>query len=348
MYFEVHLFKSIVNGKINKILIVQTAFLGDVILITPLIRETKKLFPSATLDVMVIPQTEGALKNNPYINNIILFDKRKNKITSFAKTLFRIKKEKYDVAITPHSSLTTAWLLYYGGIKKRIGFDRWKASKYLTDKVPHREGIHKRLKNLELLSVFTNENLEDETELFPSKKDFEIANKELQILKQTTKNLIAVAPGSVWFTKRWPEEYYKKLIGKLSEENFGIVLIGSKDEYELCERIKPEKNVVNLAGKLSVLQSAAAISMCDLTVCNDSGVLHISNAVKTDVFAFFGPTVQSIGYFPYRKNDYVFEINLDCRPCGSHGGKKCPLGHHDCMRKIYPETVFEKIKEKFS
>ncbi len=331
----------------KKIIIVQTAFIGDVILITPLIKAVKELFPSALLDVMVIPQTSGALENNPNINRIVLFDKRKNKISAFVKTLMLLRKNKYDIAISPHSSLTTALLLYYAGIPMRIGFDRWTATKYLTHKVPHPDGIHKTIKNLSLLSILSDKKFSNQTELFPTDEMFKKADELIKRLKLTNNKLIAIAPGSIWFTKRWPTEYYKLLAAQLAENNFGIILIGSKDEKEICAKVLPNKNGINLAGELSLLESAAVVSKCDLMICNDSGALHIANAVQTDVFAFFGPTVQSIGYFPFRKNDYVFEREMDCRPCGSHGGKACPLKHFDCMKKILPQDVFKRIINRF-
>ncbi len=330
-----------------KIIIIQTAYLGDVILITPLIRATRELYPHAQIDVMVIPQTASALRNNPHLNNIIEFDKRRNKLASFVKTLRKLRKEKYDIAITPHSSMTTALLIYYAGIPMRIGFNRWRAAKYLTHKVPHLKGVHKSVKNLELLSVLTDKKFPNQTELFPSEEDYRKTEKSLADLKARAKKIIAIAPGSVWFTKRWPAEYYAELSQKLTERGYGVALIGSAEERKLCEEVMPRDMAINLAGELSVLQSAAAIAQCDLTICNDSGVLHISNAMQTDVFAFFGPTVQTIGYFPFRENDFVFEREMDCRPCGSHGGKACPLGHHDCMRKIYPDEVLRKVIEKF-
>jgi heptosyltransferase-2 len=330
----------------KKILVVQTAFIGDVILITPLIKAIKELYPLALLDVMVIPQTAGVLANNPNINEVILFNKRENKLIAFIKTLFLLKNNKYDIAITPHSSVTTGLLLKYANIKMRIGYDRWSAAKYLTHKVPHPDGVHKTIKNLSLLSLLTSKKFSNQTELFPSKEMIEKADKIINELKERTNKLIAIAPGSVWFTKKWPTEYYKKLAEQLVENNFGIVLIGSKDETDICNEVLPKKNGLNLAGKLSLLESATIISQCNLMICNDSGALHIANAMQTDVFAFFGPTVQSIGYFPFRENDFVFEQEMDCRPCGSHGGKECPLKHHSCMKEIFPEKVLQKTLTK--
>ena len=331
----------------NKILIVQTAFIGDVVLITPLIGAVKELYPSAKVDVMVIPQTAEVLENNPNINSIILFDKRQNKITSFLKTLFFLRKIKYDIAISPHSSMTTVLLLYYANIPMRIGYDRWKAAKYLTHKVAHPAGINKTIKNLSLLSILSDNKFSNQTKLFPSDRMFTKTDYLLSEIKSSTKKLIAIAPGSVWFTKKWSADYYKILAKQLVENNFGVVFIGSKDEREICDEVLTEKNGINLAGELSLLESAAVISKCDLMICNDSGALHIANAVETDVFAFFGPTVQSIGYFPFRKNDFVFERDMDCRPCGSHGGKSCHLKHHDCLKNIFPKEVLRKVLEKF-
>jgi len=332
---------------LNKILIVQTAFIGDVIIITPLIKAVKELYPSAKVDIMIIPQTAGVLENNPNINEIILFDKRKNKLISFFKTLKIVKKNKYEIVITPHSSVTTALLLKYAKIPMRIGFDRWSAAKHLTHKVPHPDGIHKTLKNLSLLSLLTNNKFSNQTELFPTESMLNKAEDLIKELKVESKHLIAIAPGSVWETKKWPTEYYRELANKLSENNFGVVLIGSMDEKEICNNVLPKKNGINLAGKLSLLESAAVIAKCDLMICNDSGALHIANAMQTDVFAFFGPTVQTIGYFPFRENDFVFELEMKCRPCGSHGGNECPLKHHNCMKKILPEEVFNKVLNKF-
>jgi heptosyltransferase-2 len=333
--------------KIKKILVVQTAFIGDVILITPLLSAIKQLCPEALIDVMVIPQASNVLENNPSINSIIVFDKRSNKLKSFLNNLTLLKKNKYDVAITPHSSVTTALLLVLSRIKIRIGFRRYFAQKFLTHRVPHIKNKLKIEKNLHLLSVLTDKQFSVQTEMYPTIEMQHKADSILSEMKKKSFKIVAVAPGSNWFTKRWPLEYYKELVNELSEANYGIVFIGSSQERELCESIKPIKNAINMAGSLSLLESSALIDKCDLMVCNDSGAMHLANSMKTDVFVFFGPTVERIGYFPIGKNDKVFQIEMDCRPCSSHGTESCPLGHHNCMRKITSDEVLENIYRKF-
>jgi len=336
------------NHLVKKILIVQTAFIGDVILITPLIREVKKLFPYSSIDVLVTPETSTILEHNPNVSALLLFDKRKNKFKSFLGTLKEIGKSNYDIAFSPHSSLTTGLLLYITRIPIRVGFGRWLAQKLLTHKIYNIGNYHKIEKNLRLLSPFSNEKYSMQTEIFPTSDMILKATTLLTKISKVCNKVIAIAPGSNWFTKRWPKEYYELLVNKLVELNYCIVFIGSKDERNLCEKIMPNKNSINFAGKLSIIESAAVIKLCDLMICNDSGALHIANAMQTDVMAFFGPTVKSIGYYPYRDNDTLLEIDLECRPCSTHGENICKLGHHNCMRLIEPDFVVQKVKQKFS
>ena len=334
----------------NKILIIQTAFLGDVILITPLIRAFKQTFPEADIDVLVVPQYGSILNNNPNIRRVIGFDKRNNKLKAFWRTARILRRNKYDLAVAPHSSVTTAYLMLLAGIKQRAGFDRWHASKYLTIKVPHRDGVHKIERLLELVKPFSGEAFPIQTEIFPGAPEEKRANEILKEYKSGGKKIITIAPGSVWFTKRWPEEHYTELAKTLYEKDFGLVFVGAPDEREICERIIKNSGIkaVNTAGETSILESAAIIGQSDLMICNDSGPLHMANAMQTDVFAFFGPTTRKFGYYPFRENDKVFEIELECRPCGSHGSSECPLKHFECMRKISPQSVIKEINKKFS
>lgn len=331
-----------------RILVVQTAFIGDVILITPLVREIKNLFPNSKIDVLLTPETAAIMGNNPHVKSIILFDKRKAKFKSFLKTLKIINEKKYDLAFSPHSSSTTGLLLFISGIPIRIGFGRWLARHLLTHKVYNIGNFHKIEKNLRLLTPITNEKFSHQTELFPTQEMLDLADRLLSKLGDTFKKLIAIAPGSNWFTKRWPKEYYQALVNLLVSKGYGIIFIGSSEERKVCDEISSKQNSLNLAGELSILESAAVVKKCDLMICNDSGALHIANAMETDVISFFGPTVKDIGYYPFRKNDLVMEVDLECRPCSTHGENNCKLGHHNCMRLIEPANVLQQVETKLS
>jgi heptosyltransferase-2 len=298
----------------------------------------------------VTPETATILAGNPHVHEIVTFDKRGNKLGAFWRTVRQIRKRRYDLAISPHSSLTTAYLMKLGGIPERLGFDRWKAAKHLTMRVPHLNGVHKVRRNLHLLSVFTDRQFDMQTEVFPSEAMVAKAAELLKELPRPGKPLIVICPGSLWFTKRWPEEHYTALAEGLDRAGFNLVFDGGPDEYDLCERIIEASgaHAVDISRFTTALESAALLARCDLIVCNDSAPVHLGNAVQTDVFAINGPTDSKVmGYFPFRENDLIFELDMDCRPCGPHGARKCPLGHHRCMKDLLPEVILKKILERF-
>jgi len=331
----------------QNILIVQTAFIGDVILITPLIRATAELYPKAEIDVMVVSEAAILLNNNHFVQEVIVDEKRKNVLLSTLQLIKQIKSKHYDLVISPHSSFRTHLILYLSKIPERIGFNRGSAKWMLTKRIEHPVGPHKIVKNLGLLKPLTDREFDLQTELFPSDKDKQKAEELLKAL--SGKTLIAIAPGSIWQTKCWQLKSYIALCRKLLDSGYGIILIGGESDKFLCEEIEnaiPKDNtkLINLAGVTNLLESAAVIKKCSLMICNDSGAMHIANAMQIRVFAFFGPTVQRFGYYPYRHGDRVFEVDLECRPCGSHGSKKCPQKHHNCMQKIEVEPVFAAVK----
>lgn len=331
----------------KKILVIQTAYIGDVVISTALVRELKKIFPDSKIDLITTPISSILFTYCPYVNQVLEFDKKKNKFKNFLKLLKRIKKNKYDLAISIQTSFTSALLMLFGKIKKRIGFS---VQKFLTDSVPYYEKAknHRRKRILSLLKVFRkSQKFENHTELFFSKQEREKANQLLNSdnYNDSTK-FIGFAPGSVRITKKWPESYFVSLVKFVKEKNIVPVFIGGKGERALCERIikkSGNKKCLDLTGKLNLLESTAIIEKLDLVIVNDSAPLHISNAVNTTVFAFFGPTVKDYGFFPFGENDKVFEKDLACRPCSLHGNKKCPLGHHNCLKLIKPESVVESL-----
>ncbi len=328
----------------NKIVVIQTAFLGDVIMSTPLIRALREVFSSSEIDVLTIPETSIIFKECPYITNVLVFDKKKSwrKIVFFLELVFVLRKRNYDLAISIQGSLTSSLLMVLGGIPTRVGFAR---QKLVTISVTHEKGLHIRERYISLVKPFSNNNFDLQTEIFWSNDEQHKAQQIIQSFREKGRFLVGVAPGSVWNTKRWLKEYFVMLLSRLELKNIQVVLIGGSEDRFLCEEIieKSKAKALNLAGRLSVLESAAVIQQLDLMITNDSAPLHIANAVQTDVIAIFGPTVRRFGCYPYRANDKMLEIDLYCRPCSKHGGKKCPEKHFRCMRDLKPAMVFEAI-----
>lgn len=371
-----------------RILVAQTIFLGDLILTLPLIQQLKKSFPSSEIDVLVLKGLENVLHNNPNISTVLTYDKKGDEkgIRGIFKIAKRLRYNKYDVAFILPGSFKTAIAVYLSRTRRRIGTNHstglllfkerikypeelsespggWRTlvvenfwrrlggknsivSKLFTDVVTINPNIHavdRHLQLLELLNIIANERLPT---LHPSKDDENIVDEYLKVTKSD--EIISIAPGSVWATKRWSNPKYIELIKKLIVSKYSVLLIGGDEDKIICSNIESSVNsnqLINLCGKLSILQSAVAIKKSKTLVTNDSAPLHIASAVNTPCVALFGPTVQEFGFTPIGNSYIIVEKNLECRPCTPHGGEYCPIWTHDCMEMISVEEVFEAIKK---
>ena len=162
------------------------------------------------------------------------------------------------------------------------------------------------------------------------------------------KNIVALAPGTIWNTKRWPADRFAAVCKRVASKNTAVVLLGGKEDEALCRHvieIAHVEKVFNAAGTLTLLQSAEFIRRCKVLISNDSAPMHIAVAVGTPVVAIFGATIPEYGFAPRGPRDIVVETNgLPCRPCSIHGGKKCPINTFECMMAISPELVVDKVK----
>jgi heptosyltransferase-2 len=318
---------------VNRILIIQTAFLGDVILATPLIAELNRLFPNAKIDVLVKRGNESLLDNNPYVHTVYSFDKTRGKLKSLLGLTRSFRKQHYDLVLNLHRFASSGILTMFSGGKMKIGFRKNPFSFAYTKSFPHEigDGTHEVTRNLQLIADFGAAS-KKRPELYPSAQD---VHKVDQLIDG---DYFCFAPASVWFTKQLPKEQWVALIQQKS--NFGqIVLIGGKNDFDLCEEIIQYAgltNAKNLAGKLSLLESAALMQKAKRNYVNDSGPLHIASAMNAPVTAFFCSTVTSFGFGPLSDDSSVIEssVELTCRPCGLHGHFACPEGHFKCGNSI--------------
>jgi heptosyltransferase-2 len=337
----------------KRILLIQTAFLGDLILTTPLIKAVKNIFPQSFLSVLVIPETKEVLQNNPFVDEVIIYDKRKDKsLKTFFSIVKNIKGKKFELALIPHRSIRSALIPYWARIPKRIGFDKSTRSFLFTQKSLYDSKIHEIERDLSLLSDFTCEIKDKFPQIFPGEKEIIWARNFLKEsgIKENEK-IVGIAPGSVWATKRWLKERFAEVSDKLISENLAkVILFGSYEDRSLGEEIASlmkEKPILS-AGKASILQSAALISFCSVFLSNDSAGMHLAVAMRKPVVAIFGSTVPEFGFAPYGEGHIVIGKKMYCRPCGIHGRKKCPEKHFRCMMEISAEEVFEAVKSKLS
>jgi heptosyltransferase II len=336
----------------NKILIIQTAFIGDAILTLPLIQALKKSFPQSSIDVLVIPRAAELFAHHPAISSIIQYDKRGSdkglKGLRRMRSILRIRK--YDLIIVPHRSLRSAILAWVSKPTAAIGFDRSAGRWLFKYIVRYNSSLHEIERNLSLLEPLKLPPLEPELpRLFHSNHDVQIVDAMLRDYGLNSYGkMVAVAPGTVWNTKRWPAERFAALCEQVASDNIAVILVGGREDEALCNEIRDfahVKNVFTVAGKLSLLQSGELIRRCKVLLSNDSAPMHIAVAMGTPVVAIFGATVPEFGFAPRGPRDVVIETKgLKCRPCSIHGGKTCPIKTFECMFSITTEVVVEILK----
>jgi len=336
------------------ILVFHTAFPGDIVLMLPLVQALKEAIPGAMITVVTTPAAAGLVAGHPAVAETIEYDKRGRQrgVGGVIAMASRLRRGNFDCAIIPHRSLRSALVCRLADIPVRIGFDTSAGRFLLTHRVRYEKGDHEIVRNLALAGPLgiTGKG-RPLPRLYPTADD---RRKVDETLRQSHRGnghprrgvMVALAPGSVWKTKRWPEERYAELLRLLDAEGFAVALVGGEADVELCRRIAPGggASVIDAAGRLSLLQSAELIARCAVLVSNDSAPMHLAVAMGTPVVAIFGATAPAFGFAPAGLRDRVVETaGLRCRPCAIHGGTRCPIGTFECMLKIPARRVQEEV-----
>jgi heptosyltransferase II len=322
----------------SRCLVIQTAFLGDVILTTPLLSRLAE--QNGPVDVVTTPAAADLLENHPAVANVLRYDKRgaARGWRGLRKLGAELRHRHYERVYLPHRSLRSAVLALWSGANERIGCDDIPAVITYTTRVPRARNGHEVERILALAGRHGGEPPSVTLGLTPADDS---AAEAWLLGHDVSSPFVAVAPGSIWATKRWP--YYAELTARLQQPS---VVVGSADDARLAAAIVDTSSgrVVSAAGALSLPQSAALIRRAAVLVTNDSAPLHLATAVGTPVVAIFGPTVPEFGFGPRRRGDITVGYDeLPCRPCSKHGPPKCPLGHHRCMRDLSVEQVMQAI-----
>jgi heptosyltransferase-2 len=318
--------------------VIQTAFLGDVILTTPLLSVLAERH--GPVDVVTTPAAASLLETHPAVRTIIRYDKHGTARgwKGLRKLAGELRARHYATIYLPHRSVRSAALALLSGARERIGFADSGAAISYTARVPRPRGRHEVER---LLALAGPGHSVPPVTLGLTSADHAAAEGWLAA-RGVRGGFVALAPGSIWGTKRWP--YYRELAAAIDRP---IVIIGGKDDAQLADAILDagRGRVMSAAGALSLRESAALIQRAAALVTNDSAPLHLATAVGTPIVALFGPTVPEFGFGPRRPGDLTLGHNgLACRPCSKHGPRTCPLAHHRCMRELSVETVAAAVK----
>jgi ADP-heptose:LPS heptosyltransferase len=334
----------ILNTYFMRILIIQTAFIGDVILATALLETLHEQHPTAQIDLLVRKGNEGLLAHHPFLNELLVWDKSR-KYGSWWELLKRVRQTHYDQVIGLQRFATMGLFMALSGAKQRIGFDKNPFSWAFTKRVPHDIGgkMHEVERNAQLAG--------EKKSNAPLRPKLYVDTVELP-LNLPQKSYVCLAPTSVWFTKQFPESQWVAFIDSIPN-TFQVLLMGAASDTKACEHIQTEsvnKQVQNWAGKLNLLQSAKVMQGAFLNFVNDSAPMHLCSATNAPVCAIFCSTVPDFGFGPLSDFSRVVEIEfpLDCRPCGLHGHRACPQGHFRCGFDIRTAQLLTVLQERLS
>lgn len=332
----------------KQILVIQTASIGDVILATAVVEKLHKTYPQADIDFLVKKGNEHLFANHPYIRNILVWDKKNNKTANLLKLLFTIRSMKYDFVANIQRFFSTGILTALSKATRTSGFDKNPMSKFFTYKYPHSIGqkdsiyLHETERNQQLISEITCGEAEKPC-LYPSNEAYS------KVLQYKNTPYICVAPASLWATKQYAKKDWCKFLPTLPFK-YNIYLLGGNADYDLCEEISKHlanHYVRNLAGKLSLLESAALMRDAAMNYVCDSSPMHLATAVDAPTTAIFCSTIPEFGFGPLSTNSAVVETHekLNCRPCGLHGHKECPKGTFECSHTIDIAELYNRCPE---
>ena len=338
---------------IKKILIIQTAFIGDVILATSQIEMAKQLYPDAEIHFLLRQGNESLLKDNPHITKVWIWNKKKQKALNLIRLILEIRKERFDKIYNIQRFFSSGLLLALSKAKTKIGFHNNPLSLFFDKKIIHKipyfyqdTYLHEVQRNA-LLLLEKNDEKEALNHTYTPKLYFNAEEeKKISELIKNTPEYLVLAPSSVWFTKQWAKEKWIQLVQKLSPR-YPLYFIGAPSDNQFVEEIIQElPHCINLCGKLSLKESALLMKEAKRVFVNDSAPLHLASSVDAKTTAIFNSTVPEFGYGPLASEHKLIQLSprLDCMPCGLHGKKSCPLGHFKCAMNITIDEVIQTIQ----
>jgi heptosyltransferase-2 len=322
---------------VTHIAIIQTAFIGDVALSLYLAQEIHELHPKAKITFVTTSQSTELARCANAIDEVIIFDKRRadSGLKGVSRIVNVLRNANVDCVFGLQRSARTAIIAALTRAKNSLGFSNATFSWLYKRTAPWELNKHEIERNRSLLEYFDDISIPEN-----------VPNVELSLPEcdERYKNCIALAPGSVWKTKRWIEEHWSETAEELIAKGYRVVLIGGKDDAELCNHIAKSSGAESLAGTTSLPQTLSLLRTARVLITNDSAPTHLAGLVRCRTVTIYGSTVPEFGFAPRGSKDIAVENkSLKCRPCGIHGKRECPLGTMGCMTSITPSDVIAYV-----
>jgi heptosyltransferase-2 len=327
------------------ILLVRFSAIGDILLMTPLIRALRRRHPDARITAVTRAEFTPLLVQNPRLSDVIGWERG----SSLRALGARLRAGRFTHRLDLHGSLRSRALRWHTG-GRWSGYPKHRLARAVlirTKRDTYRDRRHTAERYFDAARGLDVTPDQGPPELFLPAQALAAADQFLAAHGLgITRQLIAAAPGAAHFTKRWPAHHWNAMVRRLVEQGNDVVVVGGPQDREVAaataalggERAACAAGGFDLTGTAALLRRARAL------VCGDTGVMHLATAVGTPVVALFGPTVEAFGFFPYHAKAAVLQRDLPCRPCSAHGGAACPLTHHRCLQDLRPEEVLEALR----
>jgi heptosyltransferase-2 len=330
----------------RKILVIRLSSLGDLILMIPMLKALRASFRDGEIVLLTKEKHAGLFIGNDFLDRMILV--KRGGMRELLRLRSELSRERFDIIIDAHHVIRSNLLFHTLKARKKLQIHKNEVAKILL--IRGKTNLHGRIISQSERYASIAQRLGIETnagnaELTIPDEALAHAQRLLSSDRHTGKALIAFAPGARWQTKTWPKEHFVRLIAEVSARGYTPVLIGGKEDAASNAEIAKQapSPPLDLAGTLSIIESAAVLKKCAALVTNDSAPLHLAEAVGTPVVAFFGPTVREFGYFPRLEQSVAVEVKLPCRPCSRNGARTCPYGTKECLTAIPPEEALRAL-----
>jgi heptosyltransferase-2 len=326
------------------VLAVRFSSIGDVLLITPLLRALRRRHPEGRITVLTKSAFAPLLEDNPNVDALITL-RTDDSLPALAG---RIRAGGFTHLLDLHDNLRSRVLraLVPGPWR---GYPKYRTARALLihgkrDRYPlHRPVAERYFAAARGLEVRPDG---EPPEFFLGASAVGEVDRWVEHLGLgASRPLLAVAPGAAHATKRWPVEHWRALVDRSVAAGMDVVVVGGAADTAIAEQVAAGRGSrsVSAAGTFGLQATGAVLRRAKALVSGDTGVMHMATGVGTPVVALFGPTVEAFGFFPYTRRAVVLQVDLACRPCSSKGGPVCPLGHHHCLVNIPPDDVYAAV-----
>ena len=337
---------------IRKVLLLRFSSLGDIVMTTPMIRCVRRAFPKAQIDMVVRSDFQSLVACNHNLDNVIAFPRNRG-LFGLLQLVRRLNREHYDLIYDAHLSLRTLFVMPLLRTRTKIRFDKHylRRSLALTFKLPLLRDSRRLLERfIDPLMPFGVCYDGAGPEVFVSHRWVSEAEKKLGERLNCWKPgnvTIGIIPSAQWPGKRWPSERFRAVLRSVVDNTpTSIIIFGGPNDL-FCRDIAdglPQDRVLNTQGLLTLGQSMAVLLRCQLVVANDTGLMHVSDALGIPSVLILGPTSGELGCLPFHRLSRVLEHSLWCRPCSKNGQAPCIRGHRVCLKRTTPEEVVLSIQ----